>query len=111
MEHKNNTPEFVRSRITELRLKRGVSEYQMSYDLGHSRGYINNISNGNSLPSMTEFLSICDYFGMTPEDFFRQEQRYSATIQKIVRYLETLPSDELNLMLSLAEKQIKRVSG
>ncbi len=27
---------FVRSRITELRLKRGVSEYQMSYDLGHS---------------------------------------------------------------------------
>ena len=34
------TEEFIRNRITELRLRRGVSEYQMSYDLGHSRGYV-----------------------------------------------------------------------
>ena len=27
---------FVKERITQLRLKKGVSEYQMSYDLGHS---------------------------------------------------------------------------
>ena len=27
--------QFVRDRITQLRLKKGVSEYQMSYDLGH----------------------------------------------------------------------------
>ena len=25
---------FVRDRITQLRLQKGVSEYQMSYDLG-----------------------------------------------------------------------------
>ena len=36
--------QFVRDRITQLRLKKGVSEYQMSYDLGHSRSYIYNIS-------------------------------------------------------------------
>ena len=35
---------FVRERITQLRMAKGVSEYKMSYDLGHSRGYINNIS-------------------------------------------------------------------
>ena len=29
--------EFIRRRITELRLKRGISEYQLSYDLGHSK--------------------------------------------------------------------------
>ena len=38
--------DFVRERITALRLKKGVSEYQMSYDLGHSRGYVYNISSG-----------------------------------------------------------------
>ena len=27
---------FVRDRITQLRLQKGVSEYKMSYDLGHS---------------------------------------------------------------------------
>lgn len=36
--------EFVRNRITQLRMQKGVSEYQMGYDLGHSRGYIYNIS-------------------------------------------------------------------
>ena len=35
--------EFVRERITQLRLQKGESEYQMSYDLGHSRGYINSL--------------------------------------------------------------------
>ena len=48
--------QFVRDRITQLRLKKGVSEYQMSYDLGHSRSYVYNISSGKSLPPMAEFL-------------------------------------------------------
>lgn len=42
--------DFVKERITQLRLKKGVSEYQMSYDLGHSRGYVYNISSGKALP-------------------------------------------------------------
>ena len=28
---------FIRDRITQLRIQKGVSEYKMSYDLGHSR--------------------------------------------------------------------------
>ena len=28
--------EFVRERITQLRVRKDVSEYKMSYDLGHS---------------------------------------------------------------------------
>ena len=34
--------DFIRHRVTELRLKKGVSEYQMSLDLGHSRSYVQN---------------------------------------------------------------------
>ena len=51
---------FVRNRITALRMQKEVSEYQMSYDLGHSRGYINNISSGKSLPSLAELFAICE---------------------------------------------------
>ena len=36
--------EFVRSRITELRLKTGISEYQMSLELGQNKSYIQSIS-------------------------------------------------------------------
>lgn len=62
--------QFVRDRITQLRLKKGVSEYQMSYDLGHSRSYVYNISSGKSLPPIAEFLQICNYFDITPSQFF-----------------------------------------
>lgn len=44
--------QFLRDRISQLRMKKGVSEYQMSLELGHSRGYIQNISSGKSLPSI-----------------------------------------------------------
>lgn len=64
------TAEFVRERITQLRLQKGVSEYKISYDLDHSRGYINNISSVKSLPSMTEFFAIYEYFDITPIEFF-----------------------------------------
>ena len=50
--------DFVRERITALRLKKGVSEYQMSYDLGHSRGYIYNISSGKARRSKSFSLSV-----------------------------------------------------
>ena len=43
---------YIRDRITELRLKKNVSEYQMSTDLGQNKGYIQAISSGKALPSM-----------------------------------------------------------
>ena len=64
---------FVRNRITELRTKKGVSEYRMSMDLGHCKTYIQGISSGRSMPSFTEFLYICEYLGVTPKEFFDTE--------------------------------------
>ena len=51
---------FIRERITELRIQKNISEYKMSLDLGHSKSYIQSISSGKALPSMSEFLYICD---------------------------------------------------
>lgn len=64
---------FIRDRITELRLQKGVSEYKMSMDLGHSKSYIQSISSGKSLPSLSEFLYICEYFDISPKAFFDTE--------------------------------------
>lgn len=70
--------QFVRDRITQLRLKKGVSEYQMSYDLGHSRSYVYNISSGKSLPPMAEFLQICNYFDII--DHLRRERFHTGVL-------------------------------
>ena len=34
---------YIADRITELRLRKNVSEYQMSLDLGKNKSYIQNI--------------------------------------------------------------------
>ena len=56
-----NYDDFIRERITRLRLERNLSEYQLSYELGQSKGYIQSITSGRALPSMAMFLDICDY--------------------------------------------------
>ena len=91
--------EFVRERITQLRIQKGVSEYKMSYDLGHSRGYINNISSGKTLPSMTEFFAICDYFGITPVEFFDTKSCNPKLSQEVSSVLEQLNEADLKLTL------------
>lgn len=63
-------PKFVQDRITELRLARDISEYKLSQEIGHSKGYIQSISSGKTLPSVTALYQICDYFEITPREFF-----------------------------------------
>ena len=65
--------DFIRNRITELRVKKGISEYQLSYDLGHSKNYIHNIVTGYSQPSVKELLYLIDTLGITPRLFFDEE--------------------------------------
>ncbi|MBQ9198986.1 MAG: helix-turn-helix transcriptional regulator [Lachnospiraceae bacterium] len=95
---------FVRNRITQLRLNKGISEYQLSYDLGHSRGYINNISSGKSLPSLSEFFYICDYFDITPKEFFDTEHKTPELVSKAISEINKLDDDDILLVLTLISR-------
>ena len=99
--------DFVRSRITQLRINKGISEYQLSYDLGHSRGYINNITSGKSLPSMSEFFSICDYFDISPTDFFDKKHSNPELMSKAIEEIQSLNDEDMLLILTLI-KRIKK---
>lgn len=100
--------EFVRERITQLRLQKGVSEYQMSYDLGHSRGYINNISSGKTLPSMTEFFAICGYFGITASDFFNTTASNPTLLNDTIEEIGRLDEADLNLIRQTVSRLLRK---
>lgn len=102
-----NMDKYIRNRITELRMVKEVSEYKMSYDLGHSRGYINNISSGKSMPSLTEFLAICDYFNITPSDFFNDSCKNPMMVSEILDEIQEMDEEDLRLVLDLI-KRIQR---
>ncbi len=99
---------FVRERITRLRLQKGVSEYKMSYDLGHSRGYINNISSGKTLPSMTEFFAICEYFGITPVEFFDDRAENPRLTKELLAAMGELDEADLSLTLTVVRRLLKK---
>ena len=99
---------FVRERITQLRLRKGVSEYRMSYDLGHSRGYVHKISSGKALPPMTEFFAICDYFGLTPQQFFDEGTQNPELIQKAIAGMKQLDETDLLMLLGLINRLLEK---
>lgn len=100
--------QFIRNRITQLRVAKGVSEYQMSYDLGHSRSYVYNISSGRALPPMREFLAICDYFGITPVEFFDNNVRNPELIHKAMEGLKDLEDSDILLILNYITRLQKK---
>lgn len=100
--------EFVRERITQLRLKKGVSEYQMSYDLGHSRGYVYNISSGKALPPLKEFFAICDYFEISPQQFFDDSEQHPELIQKALEGMKQLDEGDMLMLLGIINRLRKQ---
>jgi len=102
------TDEFIRRRITELRIKKGVSEYKMSLDLGHSGSYVKSISSGRSLPPMKEFLYICEYLEILPKDFFDENIENPALFGQAVDGLKTLDENDMTLILGNIERLKKK---
>lgn len=96
--------EFVRNRISELRIKKGVSEYKMSLDLGHSKSYIQSISSGKALPSFSEFLYICEYLGVTPKEFFDANIEEPQLIYQLTQLAYQLSTEDLSMLINMAER-------
>jgi len=75
--------EFIRDRITELRLLRGLSEYELSYGIERSKGFIQGITSGRRAPSVEALLEIIDYLGVEPEEFFRKREKEDRALEEM----------------------------
>ena len=97
--------EFI-DRLVKLRMNKGVSARDMSLSLGQSEGYINNIENGVNFPSMTVFFYICDYFGITPKEFFDIDSSDPVKSNELLEATKNLTSEQLEHLIAIA-KSIK----
>lgn len=76
----------------------------MSLELGHSRNNMNCISSGKNLPSLTEFIYICEYFKITPEQFFDAKNKNPAAIEDITQKAKVLGESDLALVASIIDR-------
>ena len=95
---------FIGERISELRLKKNVSEYQMSLDLGKNKSYIQSLTSGRSLPTMQSFLDICDYLEVTPQQFFDSELHNLPLIDKATDLMKQLDDEDMLALISILNR-------
>lgn len=94
-------------RLAQLRINKGVSARDMSLSIGQSPNYINGIEGGKNYPSMETFFYICDYFGITPKEFFDIESTNPSKAAELMDVIKSLSNERLDLLIELG-KAIKK---
>jgi transcriptional regulator with XRE-family HTH domain len=100
---------YISERLAQLRTQMGVSARDMSLSMGQADNYINNIENRKSMPSMQNFLCICEYLKVTPKDFFDEGTTNPALLNELITELKPLNNKALeNLLNFVRELQGKK---
>lgn len=93
--------DFFVERITSLRNKKNVSAREMSLAIGQNESYINRIENKQAFPSMQAFFYICEYFQISPKEFFDTDNLNPIKINKIMMELKELDDVQLDTVLTV----------
>ena len=99
--------EMFPTRLAELRTRKCVSARDMSLSIGQNPGYINNIETGKALPSMSAFFFICDFLGITPQEFFDTDAKDPEAIRAIIGNLKKLDENQLQNIAFIVEALAK----
>ena len=94
-------------RLAKLRAAKGVSARDMSLSIGQSANYINKIENNKAFPSMTAFFYICEYLGISQQEFFDENNNHPETIKELVSYLKRLDEYALFHVVGIVKEMLK----
>lgn len=96
--------DFVPERLAKLRMQKGVSARDMSLSLGQANNYINNVENKKTLPSMQSFFYICEYLGVTPQEFFDEGNPNPTTLNEFIAEAKKLDSKAMSYILGIMKE-------
>lgn len=100
--------EFTQNRIAQLRTQRGVSARDMSLTLGQNNSYINQIENRKALPSLQGLFYICEYFGITPQQFFDEGDAYPAQLSELMEDMKELDAATLGHISAIVKEILNK---
>ena len=97
---------FVAERVAELRQAKGTSARDMSLSMGQNINYINQIENRKTEPSLTGLIYICEYFKITPQEFFDEGNPHPERIKGIVDNLKLLNDNALEGLATVVQEMV-----
>ena len=89
--------EFTQNRIAQLRMQKNVSARDMSLTLGQ---------NNSSLPSLQGLFYICEYFGITPQQFFDDGNAYPVQLADLVEDMKKLDAASLEHIAAIVKEMV-----
>lgn len=93
--------DFIKERVYYIRNSKKISARNLSLELGMSSEYINQLESGRLTPSLDFILNFCDYFNISPSEFFDEETKYPIETKKIIEELNNLSQEDVTLILDL----------
>lgn len=91
-------------RIARLRNQKGVSAREMSLSIGQNTGYINSIEAGKSMPSIQGLLYICEYLGVTPNEFFEMDSVNPRKLNRVANDMKKLTETQLDAIWTIVKE-------
>ena len=95
--------DFFVDRLTSLRNQKNVSAREMSLALGQNESYINRIENRLAFPSMQVFFYIWEYFQITPQEFFDENNPAPGKINQISEEIKNLDDFQLDTVMAVVK--------
>ena len=99
---------FLPERLARLRTQKDFSARDMSLSMGQADNYINNIENKRSLPSMKSFFYICEYLGITPQEFFDTGNAYPEKLNELLEEAKKLDEDSLAHIIAIVKEMNRK---
>lgn len=105
-----NIEDKILNRITELRIKKDVSEKQMSREINKISSYLSAMIKNKSIPSFKALVAICDYLGIDLKDFFDFDYANPILVHQITETIKDFSDEELQMILDLVShiQQLKQ---
>lgn len=95
-------------RLAELRTQKGVSARDMSLSIGQNPGYIRTIESGAAFPTMANFFYICEYFNITPQEFFNFGEEPSNGMDALIDQLKQFDAEQINALTAFIKTIVKK---
>jgi transcriptional regulator with XRE-family HTH domain len=91
---------FIPERLALLRTQMGVSAKDMSLSIGQKETFIEEIEQKRLTPCMEDFLSICEFFKITPGEFFDEKNLNPTLLNQLLQKLLPLSGTALEDLLT-----------
>ena len=94
---------FIDDKIRFLINSKGISKKEMIMEIVKSKEYLDMIKKKEILPSLNDIILVCEYFGITLQEFFDVENKNPNESRKLLNDIKSLDKSTLQALSTIID--------